>query len=335
MKEKIKFFGIGLFLIAFNLILPQQASAYSAIVERNIDGKVKIRVNTITGESNGYKVYLSTNGGAYNYIQLASSETGSPNTDCPGGSGGTYYKPSLSKESTYIFRFDVYTAAGCQTREVLYGTPVSIYSTEIIPAGPPSIGSPTSFNWIVQQNESNSLSASGGVTPYKWSFVNGTNALTTLGLTLSNGGTLSGTPNQTGTFTADIKVTDNNGANGNGDIISLSSAPQQITVYVYDPLTITNLSLTNAYLNKSYNYTLEAEGGVGNYTWTTNMSIPGLTFDTSTHTFSGTPTATGKYSFNVQVNDSDSPENTFTKSFTIFVYKNATWLTPTLNMLMN
>ena len=87
------------------------------------------------------------------------------------------------------------------------------------------------------------------------------------------------------------------------------------------PLTITTTSLANGTQNVPYSASLAANGGTPPYTWSiTSGSLPtGLGLDSGTGVISGTPTATGAFSFTVKVTDSASPAQTATKSLSIFI----------------
>ena len=88
------------------------------------------------------------------------------------------------------------------------------------------------------------------------------------------------------------------------------------------PLAITTSSpLPNGTINSPYSATLTANGGTPSYTWSlASGSLPsGLTLNPTTGAISGTPSATGSFSFTARVSDSSNPPDNVTKPFSITV----------------
>jgi len=170
---------------------------------------------------------------------------------------------------------------------------------------------------IVGQSYSAPVTATGGTTPYAWSWA--AQALSSLppGLGIDPAsGTISGTPNSAGTFNVTVTVMD-------------STSPQQtatanfsITVTVAPLMvTTTSNSLPTGTINTVYpNTNLSASGGIQPYTWAvTGGALPlGLMLSTS-GTISGTPTATGTAAFTVTVTDSATPAHTANANLSITV----------------
>ncbi|MCW0218997.1 MAG: putative Ig domain-containing protein [Prosthecobacter sp.] len=133
----------------------------------------------------------------------------------------------------------------------------------------------------------------GGTPPYAWNVSEG--ELPT-GLTMNNSGTISGTPNGTGTFNFTAQVTDNVGA----------SATQTfaITVSATTPLTILYEGFPVGCVAHDYAQTLFANGGTGPNSWSlVSGTLPeGLALDNS-GVLSGTPNTEGTYTFTVQATD--------------------------------
>ena len=144
------------------------------------------------------------------------------------------------------------------------------------------------------------LKASGGSTPYTWKFPSGSSPPGWL--SLSSGGTLSGTPPVSAENTSlpvMVAVTDSTSTTATSSLSIQVAAP--------GPLAITTMSpLPGATLGTAYSDTLQASGGVPPYSWSvTPSSLPaGLTLDPSTGVISGTPTATGTSNFTATVTDS-------------------------------
>ncbi|MBI4906336.1 MAG: putative Ig domain-containing protein [Acidobacteria bacterium] len=101
-----------------------------------------------------------------------------------------------------------------------------------------------------------------------------------------------------------------------------------LAVPAFGQLTITTASpLPDAMVSRAYNAPLAATGGTGTLTWTLEPPPPslpaGLTVGTTVSpagAVSGTPTASGTFTFSIKVTDSASPTpNTATKSFTMTV----------------
>ncbi|HUB66305.1 MAG TPA: putative Ig domain-containing protein [Candidatus Methylacidiphilales bacterium] len=153
---------------------------------------------------------------------------------------------------------------------------------------------------------SQTLAASGGVTPYTWSIANGS---LPAGLSLNSAGVISGTPISLGTASFTAQVTDNNGLS--------STAVFSLTINL--PLTITTSNpLPSGGLGTAYSQTLAASGGVTPYTWSiANGSLPAGLSLSSAGVISGTPTSVGTASFTVQVTGADGGFCTAAFSLTI------------------
>ena len=86
-------------------------------------------------------------------------------------------------------------------------------------------------------------------------------------------------------------------------------ATQSLTLTVNASLAVTTTSLPSAVLGVAYSVQLAATGGVAPYTWAISAgSLPtGLTLS-SAGLLSGTPTASGSFTFTVQVTDSSTSQ---------------------------
>jgi len=147
---------------------------------------------------------------------------------------------------------------------------------------------------------STTLVATGGTAPYTWTVSAG--ALPA-GLTLNSlTGQIAGTPTAFGPFSFTAKVTDSTTP-------TALTATQQYNFTIEAPLTVTTLSVPNGVVNVAYTGTqLAATGGATPYTWTISAgALPAGMTISSAGLLSGTPTASGSFSFTVKVTDSTAP----------------------------
>ena len=153
---------------------------------------------------------------------------------------------------------------------------------------------------------SDTLTATGGTTPYTWSVNAGT---LPAGLTLSSGGVLSGTPTVTGSYPFTVNVIDAN----------KGIATASITLVVTAALTLTFPAPPSGTIGTAYTDTFTAAGGTTPYSFSISAgTLPaGLTLNASTGVVSGTPTTAGTSSFTVKVTDAKSATATFATSITI------------------
>ena len=144
------------------------------------------------------------------------------------------------------------------------------------------------------------LAATGGITPYSWALASGSSLPS--GLSLSSNGAITGTP--TGPFvgltTFTVQVTDSESPK------VTASANLSITISA-PTLKVTTTSLPNGVINNLYSATVNATGGVQPYTWSLSGNPAWLSINGSTGVLSGTPTATGTFSFTVKVTDAETP----------------------------
>src|SRR5207253_3624694 len=150
------------------------------------------------------------------------------------------------------------------------------------------------------------LTAQGGTPPYIWSLESGTlpDGVTlqapgeTVSANFAPGFTyLSGRPQEIGTFTFTLRVTDGAGA----------SVTRTFTWYI-TPLNFQYFNLPIAgnplVYNAPYSQPLLVIGGTNNYTWSAiTPMVPGLTLDSTSGVVSGTPTNTGNSNVTIQVTD--------------------------------
>ena len=174
-----------------------------------------------------------------------------------------------------------------------------------------------------------SLAATGGVLPYRWSLAPGSSLPD--GLTLSSDGTLSGTPTAAGTTSLTVRVTDGSGATATATLtLAISAAPAPPpgpspspapppapspspapgpggSGNPSPPVSIaTGSQLPDATVGVRYAMTLHLDGGIAPYRWAVvRGALPrGLRLGVATGVLSGVPAAPGTAVFTVQVNDS-------------------------------
>jgi hypothetical protein len=163
---------------------------------------------------------------------------------------------------------------------------------------------------LAQSPYSQTLAATGGTAPYKWSVASGT---LPAGLTLSPSGTISGTPTAAGTATFVAQATDST--------VPAQAATAAYTLTVNPALAITTTSLPTAVATSPYTQTLAANGGTAPYSWAlASGNLPtGLTL-ASNGSIAGTPTKTGSSTFTVRATDTTTPTpETATQSYTLTV----------------
>lgn len=150
---------------------------------------------------------------------------------------------------------------------------------------------------------SSKISASGGTSPYYWSY-NGT-LPPGLGLYYVDSAgksiELYGTPYTTGTYKFSLYAEDNNG--------NEVSKTFSVTVSALSKLAISG-SLSNGVKGASYNKAVKATGGLSPYTWSYTGKMPsGLKIYKANSSgtsinIKGTPTSSGTYSFTLKLKDS-------------------------------
>ncbi len=226
------------------------------------------------------------------------------------------------------------TLAGTPTAPGSYPISVTATDTSLTGAGAPfsitqnytlSVPAPTIVitpatlpNTTAGLAYSQAISASGGAAPYTFTVTAG--ALPT-GLSLGSGGALSGSTTASGTFNFTVTATDVNGQN----------VSQAYTVVVAVPtVTLTPATLPGGTAGTAYTQVLTISGGIAPYTVTQTGALPaGITFNTGTRTFSGTPTQSGTFNISVTVTDSTGgTAATVTNNYTLTIVVPTLTLTP-------
>jgi subtilisin family serine protease len=145
-----------------------------------------------------YSQTLAATGGTTPYTWSLSSGSLPPGLSLNASSGTISGSPTTS--GTFTF-----------TAQVTDGTQTATKALSIVVAPPSALSITTASlpQGRVGRAYSATLAASGGTPPYSWSRTTGS---LPNGLTLSAGGTISGTPSRRGTFTFTLRVTDSLGA---------------------------------------------------------------------------------------------------------------------------
>ncbi len=154
------------------------------------------------------------------------------------------------------------------------------------------------------------LGATGGTPPYTWNVI--TADTFPPGLSLSQVGGVTGTPTAAGSFTFTVRVTDSSGP--------ALSATGDVTIVINPPLAILTTALPSAAIGSTYGAAVQVAGGTPARTWavTSGSLPPGLVLNAGSGQISGTPTASGSYSFGILVRD--SVQGTATANFTIEIH---------------
>ncbi|AMP09949.1 autotransporter beta-domain protein [Collimonas arenae] len=169
-----------------------------------------------------------------------------------------------------------------------------IIASASVTLNPATLANPTA-----EAPYSATLTAGGGTAPYSFSINGG--ALPS-GLTLNTStGVLSGTTNQSGTFTFSVRASDS--STGTGAPFSVTN---NYTLNVGAPSITLNAAVAAApKVNVVYSQQFNAAGGVAPYAYAVaSGSLPaGLTLNGTTGLLSGTPTTAGSFPFTVSAID--------------------------------
>jgi len=194
------------------------------------------------------------------------------------------------------------------TRTVLL---VALLALVVVPAALAIRFTDDSYNMptgTVGQSYSKTFAGAGGcgpALPYQYTLINGS---LPPGLSLSFGGAISGTPTTPGSFAFWVNLSDQNPPSA--DWCRPSEAQREFTIVVNGgapavPLSIvpTALAPSATILDTPYSFQLSAQGG-GTQTWSlVSGALPSGLQLSSSGLISGAPTATGDFTFGVQVSD--------------------------------
>lgn len=198
-------------------------------------------------------------------------------------SGAGVLSGTPSASGPFNFTITVTDLYGCQTSLAYSGT-----SDCPILAISPSTLNPMNTGIVFSQN----LSTSGGTAPYTYTITGG--ALPS-GMSLSAGGTISGTPTVTAAYSFTVTST---------DVYGCSTSILYTGNVTCPGLTMSPGTLPDGSIAVPYSQTVTTSGGTAGYTYTlTSGSLPpGLTLS-PTGDITGTPTTPGSYGFNITSTD--------------------------------
>jgi len=155
----------------------------------------------------------------------------------------------------------------------------------------------------------------GPALPYQFRLLNSS---APPGLTIDTSGLVRGVPTQAGDFSFWLELSDENPPSASW--CRPETAQRFFTLKIVPGLNIVQRqsSLGGAFVNESYSLQLTATGG-GTLTWSIlSGALPaGLTLNSSTGAITGTPTATGDFTFKVQVKDTGTRSDSQTYSLSV------------------
>ncbi|TDW97400.1 putative Ig domain-containing protein [Dinghuibacter silviterrae] len=269
-------------------------------------GAVGIAYSQTLTASGGTAPYTYTASGLPAGLTLASDGTlsGTPTA------GGTF--------NVTIVATDASTGSGPYHGSQSYTLTINASAITIAPATLPAA--------TIAVNYSQTLSATGGTSPYTYAVTGGS---LPAGLSLATDGALSGTPTAGGSFTFTVTATDaSTGAGpykGSTTYTLIVNAPAAI---VLSPSTLPAGAYGQAYAGA----TITATGGTSSYTYavTSGSLPPGISLGTD-GVLSGTPTAVGSYSFTVTATDASTGAGPYKGSNTYSITVGKALLTITAN----
>ncbi|MBB4096888.1 putative Ig domain-containing protein [Sphingomonas kyeonggiensis] len=158
---------------------------------------------------------------------------------------------------------------------------------------------------------SQTLTASGGTSGYSFTLAAGSTL--PVGVTLSTGGVLAGTPTSAGTFAFTVDATDSTTGTG-----APFKGSQAYSLVIGTPtITVDTTTLPAATVAGAYSQTLAASGGTGPYHYSVTGTLPaGLTLSTA-GVLSGTPTEGGSFTLTVTATDSSGGSGPFSGNRTL------------------
>jgi hypothetical protein len=232
------------------------------------------------GPAQGFQIERR-GGSSASFSLLTTTPTSSPN----------YTDGTALPNTAYAYRVRAFNISG----QSAYSNEASTITPTVAPTL--SVGTTSMPEATVGVSYTRALVASGGKPDYTWLIDGG--ALPS-GVTLSQAGTISGTPETAGTSNFVVKVTDSNN----------NSATKALTIVVKPaaPLTITTGRLPRGSVGTTYSQNLGASGGQTPYNWSKESgNLPdGLSLNQTTGVISGVPERAGSSSFVIKLTDATS-----------------------------
>ncbi len=281
--------------ISVPVILTDQQSSIAKTFTLQVMNTLVVITTSLPGGTVGvnYGTAVRASGGQppYGWSLASGSLPGGLTLDVQGGN--IYGTPTAAG----TFNFSVQAADGTQTSTP---QPLSIVIAPPTVVTPLTITSPSQLvAGFVGTAYSQNLSASGGSGQYSWTVTGGT---LPAGLSVASSGAITGTPttSEIAAFTATVNDTSGNSASAGFTILVASSATVSL---------ITPNPLPNGAVGVVYNYPIQVLGGTPPYFFsiTSGQVPPGLTFDATNGTLTGTPTQQGSFTILLNVTDSGSP----------------------------
>ena len=277
-----------------------------------VDGPLSITSTLSNGVvGTAYNQTLSTSGGFHPVTWAVTSGALPAGLTLNSSSGVISGTPTTAAASTFVI-----TATDAVARTNSKSFTVTIYAVL-------NITTASAAHGVVGYAYNQSLAAAGGLTPFTWSVSVGS---LPAGLALNaSSGLMSGTPTTVSRPQFTIRVQDTFG----------QVATKQFTVDIAaTPLVLSPTIMPRGMLGVAYSIMLNASGGSASYTFSkpTGTLPTGLSLNATTGIISGTPTATGTFTFTAMVSDPYSRSDS--KSFTIFIDPVFTITTTSLNTVV-
>ena len=206
------------------------------------------------------------------------------------GDGASFDSFTLQDEASNDMRFSVTILPA--------NSPISVSPASL---STPSIGTPYSVK----------MSASGGVSPYTYT----TTDTLPDGLTLASDGTISGTPTASDSFSFTVNITDSTAGT------PLTTTKNYSVTIAFATLTISNTPPPpQGATLQAYSHQFSTSGGTAPYTYVVESGSPppGISVSPS-GLMSGTPTATGDYSFVLKSTDATGGRGPYSKTLPVTV----------------